>query len=638
VRLYTSGVGSFVYDAEVDAGEALLLTVGAEELDDVLKSLHVEVADDGELGQIRYQVSAPLDRRLGELPVDFRTAPSFAELLRAAVGELVRVQSSEEMSAVEGRISGVGSRSVADGSTASFLTLISEGAAHSIKFDEIERLSFLSEDFRASLEEGLAAVVENRNEELRTLEILTLGDGPRRVRLSHLRETPAWKMSYRLNVSENDISENDRAQMQAWAIVENTSLVDWSDVELTLVAGRPLAFRMNLSEPVFVERPLLDPPIPLATAPPALESLTDRAAGQRRSQAAPSASFDAVETAEPAEAFGAGVVERSVGASEGSFFSFALERSVSVGAGEAALVPVLVQEMDAGPLLVYDASVVASRPLRSVELTNTSASVLPPGPVAVYEGGRYAGDARSSELAPGGRQILSYAVDGETRIHESAAQLPEEVRELRISEGVIEARGALRFRTLYEINRDAQGPAELLIVHARRAGYELSVGDEVLETELSDGSYHVRVNLEGRSQRTIELVQERVVFRRYSVSDIDNDTIVLLLEQASPDDETRERLNRLSELRNAVSETGQALSELQTERDEIFDNQERIRENLEAVGEQSALSERYQRALAESEDRLEEIEERIGELREELSERRAALSRFIRELGHDQET
>uniref|UniRef100_UPI0013D8B7A8 DUF4139 domain-containing protein n=1 Tax=Acinetobacter baumannii TaxID=470 RepID=UPI0013D8B7A8 len=43
--------------------------------------------------------------------------------------------------------------------------------------------------------------------------------------------------------------------LQGWATVENLSGQDWKDVELTLVSGRPVAFRQALYEAYYVKRP-----------------------------------------------------------------------------------------------------------------------------------------------------------------------------------------------------------------------------------------------------------------------------------------------------------------------------------------------------------------------------------------------
>ncbi len=83
----------------------------------------------------------------------------------------------------------------------------------------------------------------------KSIALSFLGKGTRRVRVGYVRETPIWKTTYRLVLSEG------KPLLQGWAIVENTSEDDWSGVNLTLVSGRPISFTMDLYEPLHIPRP-----------------------------------------------------------------------------------------------------------------------------------------------------------------------------------------------------------------------------------------------------------------------------------------------------------------------------------------------------------------------------------------------
>ena len=42
-------------------------------------------------------------------------------------------------------------------------------------------------------------------------------------------------------------------------MVENTTEDDWNKVNLTLVSGRPISFVMDLYQPLYIPRPLVEP-------------------------------------------------------------------------------------------------------------------------------------------------------------------------------------------------------------------------------------------------------------------------------------------------------------------------------------------------------------------------------------------
>ncbi len=66
---------------------------------------------------------------------------------------------------------------------------------------------------------------------------------------------------------------------QSWGIVQNLSGEDWKDVELSLVAGAPLAFESTLGDPVLPERPVVtDTGEVIAAVPGGLTSLDEREA------------------------------------------------------------------------------------------------------------------------------------------------------------------------------------------------------------------------------------------------------------------------------------------------------------------------------------------------------------------------
>lgn len=81
--------------------------------------------------------------------------------------------------------------------------------------------------------------------------------------VGYLAETPVWKPSYRLVVGENGTAE-----LQAWGIVQNQSGEDWKDVQISLVAGAPIAFESTLGDPVIPGRPVVTDSGEVITAVP----------------------------------------------------------------------------------------------------------------------------------------------------------------------------------------------------------------------------------------------------------------------------------------------------------------------------------------------------------------------------------
>jgi hypothetical protein len=83
--------------------------------------------------------------------------------------------------------------------------------------------------------------------------VLSLDGKQHDLSIGYVAETPVWRPSYRV-VVQND----GNADLQTWGIVQNLSGEDWHDVQLTLVAGAPIAFQSTLGTPVTPARPTVN--------------------------------------------------------------------------------------------------------------------------------------------------------------------------------------------------------------------------------------------------------------------------------------------------------------------------------------------------------------------------------------------
>jgi hypothetical protein len=96
------------------------------------------------------------------------------------------------------------------------------------------------------------------------------GPMPHRLRLSYVTESPSWKPSYRLTVGGAG-----KVELQAWAIVDNTSGEDWNQVKLGVGSSSAMSFRFDLRSIRTVQRETLRPEDMFALAPPTGESTYD---------------------------------------------------------------------------------------------------------------------------------------------------------------------------------------------------------------------------------------------------------------------------------------------------------------------------------------------------------------------------
>ena len=127
---------------------------------------------------------------------------------------------------------------------------------------DITAIRFLNPAVQAELDAALAVIAANRQDDKKLISLRFAGEGRRRVSISYIREVPMWKTSYRLV-----LGKDGKAQLQGWAMVENTGENDWKDVSLALATGQPLSFVMDLYTPVYIPRPTVVPDYGVSLAP-----------------------------------------------------------------------------------------------------------------------------------------------------------------------------------------------------------------------------------------------------------------------------------------------------------------------------------------------------------------------------------
>lgn len=625
VTLYSSGIGHFVHDGTVDGDAEVTLFVPVDEINDFLKSLVVQDLGGGTVGVVRYGAREPVDRALRSFAIDLSENPDLAAILSQARGEEVEVVAERTLT---GSIVSVTTRTeVTDGVRREIasLALNTQAGIETVDLPEVRRLRFLREALQEEFRRAVATLARDRRTDERPIRLRFRGSGTRRVRIGYVRQTPVWKTSYRLVLGAE-------SQIQAWAVVENTTGEDWEDVSLSLVTGAPISFRMNLYDPVFIERPEVPPPVRRSVVPQTYAQETQPGAASRNLSIAPRAlSFAAEPREDVALDLSLGVTEQSGARDLGVAFAYDISEPVSIERYTSALVPIVNRDIQATMISIYEHSVLAGNPLLGAELSNTTGVHLMPGPVSVFDDSGYAGDAQIGDLPPDASAVLSYAIDLDVGASVSSSSEAERIRRLRIVNGVLEASEVSRRRTSYILSNRGRDEREIVIQHPKSQGWELT-SPESPDAETAN-EYRFRVDVERGESRELEVVMERVRSRRLSLSDLGRDRIAFYIESTGTEPDVRRALERLVELQTAVSEAQRRRSSVEEKIQSIYRDQERIRSNLESLESGSRLYDRYVSTLNEQEDELERLEGELEQAKAAEEEARKELSDYISNLS-----
>jgi hypothetical protein len=260
VILYKSGVGFFEHVGSVSGNASVTIQFTTAQLNDVLQSLTTIDLDGGSIANISYNSIAPIEQRLAALRVPLGGDADRLQFFQALRGARVTVRSG----AVEtmGRILSVEQPTrVRNGVSepVTELTLVSdEGSVRTLELTPGTSVYLAERDVREDISSYLGIVASSRGEDVRRMVLAATGVGTRRLAVSYISEVPIWKSTYRLVLPDG----NRKPVLQGWAVVDNTIGQDWSNVELSLVAGAPQSFVQQISQPYYVHRPVV--PLPAA--------------------------------------------------------------------------------------------------------------------------------------------------------------------------------------------------------------------------------------------------------------------------------------------------------------------------------------------------------------------------------------
>ncbi len=426
VVLFSSGVGYFEHAGTVDGAATCELRVRTSQLNDLLKSLLLDDQDGGHPGAVEYPSLDPIAKTLASFQVDIGGNPSLGSLLGQLRGAEVTVVVADQ--SLTGTVLGVEPRTVALGDhgdrtiDTTILNLLSEGSVRQFRLDELRSLTFNDPKLQEELGKALAALSQARDQDKKTVVLHFDGNGHRHVRLAYVVETPVWKTSYRLVMPEAAAAgaAPNPGHLQGWAIVENQTDSDWQGVSLALVSGRPISFIEDLSQPLYVQRPVVVPELFASLMPQTYEGGMQEGAALAAAAPAPAGPVYGTPMAgarmlrsdrAATEADGASnmattrsIQEAAHADTLGQLFSYTVP-AVSLARQRSAMLPIIVKDIQTERVSVYNRGVLTSHPLNGAILTNTTGDLLLQGPVTVLDGS-YAGDASLDNLSQGDHRLI----------------------------------------------------------------------------------------------------------------------------------------------------------------------------------------------------------------------------------------
>jgi hypothetical protein len=647
VVLYKHGMGYLERRGTVSGDATVSFSFRADQMKDLLTSFYAVDLGGGTITSVRYDTAEPLARRLQEILIKVPESAALSQFLPQLKGARISAKvSGEEFT---GRVLGLEPfTDSADGRVVRqghrLVVLTDAGALKSADLAGIAELSILDEGLRADVVRLLDLALEGRRADAKRLAVTASGKGERELRVGYLVEMPVWKCTYRLILDPQD---KDKALLQGWAQAENTTGESWDNVVVSFVAGNPLSFSMDLYTPLYVPRPQV--PVPglqnLAVnwgGAPAPEALGGEQA-ERRGEAqyarakavrapmpaapapavagfAPQRMDAAMAESAPEEPQLANLMESSGGAAAqgakvGELFSYEPRDPVSIPRGQAALVPIVSKRITGKRVLVYQASF-SPRPVNAWVLANDTDLTFEAGAVTFFEGSTSLGEGiLGHTLAPGGQEVVPYAVDASVDVTPKVASRQEPYVRGKVVDSVLQlSRVEVLASTWTLVNRGKE-PATLWLHQPANPLYKLAKPEKPLKEV--GGNYRFEVALAPGETKEFAVEERREVGEAVYLANEDEARLRFFAAGPYLSEKTRRFLADVGDLMAQKSALQRQIDEGQEQMRRLADEEERLRRNIGTVGynqpKEAELRAKWTAALSAAEDRLAELRGRADD-------------------------
>ncbi|NHI94282.1 MAG: hypothetical protein EAX96_17455 [Candidatus Lokiarchaeota archaeon] len=621
--LYKTGIGYFERKGTIK-GNKLKLNFKSGTMNDILATLTIFTTK-SQVAGISYEgYDIDFEKVVQDSLIKIPETNSFTSLLTQLIG--VNVSFNVGSKIYEGIILGIqtfpkGEQKKIINDTNIVLKL-KKGNIQNISLSDITALKILDDKFQSELKFFIEKIYEGKKKDNKIITIHFENVPPEgdEVIISYLQENPSWKSSYRLVVTE----AKDKFMIQGWSLIDNVQDEDWKDIKLSLVAGLPISFIYDLYSPNLIQRPKVArkdrydmnvvsyeetdgdyQDMPTTGAP--MNGIMGFGAG--RSEPVKQVKRSSEEKAKSVQV-------QSVGEGAGDYFQYKITVPVTVERNQSSLVPILQNYVKGKRISVYNEKVRKINPAACLDLENTSSFTLEEGPISIFEGDRFIGEAMLPFMKDGEKRIISYAIDLGVVVSNKSKTTSEKISELYLSKyGIYEYHYEIREAEYDVKNKTQDDEREVIIEHPILQGYDLY--DTKEPDEKTKNFYRYKLKVEPKAGVKLLVKTRRKISSTRSYDYINQSYIDELLKLKLLNQKERDLLVKLLELETLRKENADKIAKLQEEIQIIHQDQDRLRENVKSLGtssSESKLRERYISKLENQEEKLDRIQAEINDL------------------------
>ena len=665
VVLMNSGVGYFSRSGEIEGDARVDLTFPETDINDLLKSMVLEDFGNGRISAVSYDSREPITRTLSSFAINLNGNPTFASIVNQMRGERIEVQVSptaqNQPGKLQGTIVGVEKAKVPAGTTtidADVLNMWCAEGMRAIKMTDVQALRFSNPIIESEFRRALETLALSHDSQKKAVQLHFAGAGKRKVQVGYVIEAPIWKTSYRLVL---DTTNEKKPYLQGWAMVENPTDEDWSGVKMALVSGRPISFKMDLYNPLFIGRPTVEPELfaslrpvtysggfgkqdkgvalggeggaawgamPPGAPPAPTAAAPGRGAGGFGGPGGPQGGLseaemlrfaatknkaDEADRRKHAADVGkelasrlstGGVGNAATAGALGDFFQYTIDHPVTLTRQKSAMLPIVGKDIEGTRVSIYNERVQGKHPLLGLKFKNTSGAHLNQGPITVFEGSTYAGDTRVLDVQPNEERLVSYAIDLGTEVDPKAGAGKQKITSVKAVRGIITTVTKLTEEKSYRVVNRSQTDRTLLIEHPNRTSQQFKFVDTPKPVEDTPEVFRFQTSIKAGETSTFVVKEEKDVSQSIQLTNNADDTIRYFINLSEASDALKAKLNEALKIKGAWDVLRRELQQVQADLNRLSQDQDRIRRNLRETPKEAEVYGKYLKKLDDQEKEI----------------------------------
>lgn len=329
----------------------------------------------------------------------------------------------------------------------------------------------------------------------------------------------------------------------------------------------------------------------------------------------------------PPPAFGpSSSLETTSAGKAGDQFQFTVKKPVSLERGRSAMLPLVAGDIAAERVSIYSPDSGSNHPMLGAKLANSTGIRLPAGPIVVFDGGVYAGDALLDFFPEKDSRLVVFGEDLGVTSDVSAASSQETVG-VTVSKGVMVFSRRVTVTKTYAFKNASAAAKKLVIEHYITQGAELF--EPKAADEKTDSVYRFSIALPAAGEAKLA-VKERSP-RRDSVvlSSLQPDAFLSYSSSQEIPQGIRDALKKAIDLRKKLEEARRSLDDFQAKRQSLATDQSRYRDNLDSVGRDSSQGQQYLKRLMDAEAAIDQTSAKIADAQKAAQDAQKAYETYL---------